>query len=90
MHTLSHFFAEDVYTPEFSHKNFLKFFTTNLQHHSLKVLSKRNLFECNFDDKHLFIKMSQKKHTNHIKQLCIGKDWLILVKYWLNFTKVEN
>ena len=61
MHTLSHFFAEDVYTPEFSHKNFLKFFTTNLQHHSLKVSSKRNLFECNFDDKHLFIKMSQKK-----------------------------
>ena len=31
-----------------------------------------------------------KKHTNHIRQLCIGKDQLISVKHWLNFTKVEN
>ena len=37
-----------------------------------------------------FLSKSIKKHTNHIRQLCIGKDWLILVKYWLNFTKVEN
>ena len=27
-----------------------------------------------------------KKHTNHIRQLCIGKGWLILVK----LTKVEH
>ena len=26
----------------------------------------------------------------HIRQLCIGKDWLISIKYWLNITKVEN
>ena len=38
--TLSHFLAEVVYTPEFWNKNFLKFFTTKLQPHSLKVSSK--------------------------------------------------
>ena len=31
-----------------------------------------------------------KKHINHIRQLRIGKDQLILVKYQLNFIKVEN
>ena len=31
-----------------------------------------------------------KKHTNHIRQLCTGKDRLISVKYRLNFSKVEN
>ena len=29
-------------------------------------------------------------YTNHISQLCIGKDWLIPVKYRLNLTKLEN
>ena len=42
--TLSHFLAEVVYTPEFWNKNFLKFFTTKLQPHSLKVLSKKESF----------------------------------------------
>ena len=42
--TLSHFFAKVVYTPEFWNKNFLKFFTTKLQPHSLKVLSKNKSF----------------------------------------------
>ena len=38
--TLSHVLAKVVYTPEFWNKNFLKFFTTKLQPHSLKVSSK--------------------------------------------------
>ena len=37
-----------------------------------------------------FYQNQLKKHTNHIRQLCIGKGWLILVKHWLNLTKVEN
>ena len=37
-----------------------------------------------------FLSKSIKKHTNHIRQLCIGKDRLISVKYRLNFTKVKN
>ena len=42
--TLSHFLAKVVYTPEFSNKNFLKFFTTKLQPHALKVSSKKEIF----------------------------------------------
>ena len=42
--TLSHFLAEIVYTSEFWNKNFLKFFTTKLQSHSLKVSSKKKSF----------------------------------------------
>ena len=41
--TLSHFLAKVVYTPEFSNKNVLKFFT-KLQPHSLKVSSKKKSF----------------------------------------------
>ena len=38
-----------------------------------------------------FLSKSIKKHyTNHIRQLCIGKNRLISVKYCLNSTKVEN
>ena len=37
-----------------------------------------------------FLSKSIIKHTNYIRQLCIGMDQLILVKYWLNFTIVEN
>ena len=33
---------------------------------------------------------SKKHYINHIRQLRIGKDQLILVKYQLNFIKVEN
>ena len=90
--TLSHFLTEVVYATEFWNKNFLKFFTTNLQPHSLRVLSKKNIFQCNFDYKQLFIKINQKKiiYPNHKRQLWIGMDRLISVKYWLNFTKVKN
>ena len=42
--TLSHFLAEVVYTPELENKFFLKFFTTKLQPHSLKVSSKKKSF----------------------------------------------
>ena len=42
--TLSHFLAEVVYTPEFRTENFLKFFTTNLQRHSLRFSSKKKFF----------------------------------------------
>ena len=42
--TLSHCLAEVVYTPEFWNQNFLKFFTTKLQPHSLKVSSKKKSF----------------------------------------------
>ena len=42
--TLSHFLAKVVYTPEFLNKNFLKFFTTKSQPHSLKVSNKRKSF----------------------------------------------
>ena len=36
-------------------------------------------------------KSIKKKHyASHIRQLSIGKDWLVSVKYWLNFTKVDN
>ena len=39
----------------------------------------------------LFYQNQSKKHyANHIRQLCLGKDRLILVKYQLNITKVEN
>ena len=57
--------------------------------------SKRNFFHSNFDYVNTFLskaikkayKPNQlKKHTNHIRQLCIGKGWLILVK----LTKAEN
>ena len=52
---------------------------------------KGNLFQCNLDYKHLFINNKQKNvYANHIRQLYIGKDRLISVKYRLNFTKVEN
>ena len=76
--TLSHFLAEVVYTPEFWNKNFSQ------QSYNLtlwRFQAKRNPFYQN---------QSKKHYTNHIRQLCIGKDWLILVKYQLNFTKVEN
>ena len=42
--TLSHYLAKVVYTPELWNKNFLKFFTTKLQPHSLKVSSKKKSF----------------------------------------------
>ena len=42
--TLSHCLAEVVYTPEFWNQNVLKFFTTELQPHSLKVSSKKKSF----------------------------------------------
>ena len=35
-----------------------------------------------------FYQNQSKKHKNHIRQLYIGKDRLILVKYGLNF-KIE-
>ena len=39
----------------------------------------------------LFYQNQSKKHyVNHIRQLCLGKDRLILVKYRLNFMEVEN
>ena len=37
-----------------------------------------------------YLNQSKKHYINHIRQLCIGKDQLILVKYQLNFIKVEN
>ena len=37
-----------------------------------------------------FLSKTIKKHTNHIRQLCISKDRLISVKYQLNFTKVQH
>ena len=57
----------------------------------MKVSSKINLFECNFGYKNFLIKIKKKKknYTSNIRQLCLGKDRLILVKYWLNLTKVE-
>ena len=72
----------------FIHQN-LKFSNVlmKLQPLSEGFKKKRNLFQYNFDYKHLFI---MKYYTNHIRQLCIGKDQLILVKYELNFTKAEN
>ena len=42
--TLSHILAKVVYTPEFWNQNFLKFLTTKLQPHSLKVSSKKKSF----------------------------------------------
>ena len=33
---------------------------------------------------------SKKHYSNHIRQFCISNDWLILVEYWLNLTKVEH
>ena len=42
--TLSHILAKVVYTPEFWNQNFLKFFTTKLQPHSLKVSKKKKSF----------------------------------------------
>ena len=42
--TLSRFLAEVVYTPEFWNKLFLKFITTKLQPHSLKLSSKKEIF----------------------------------------------
>ena len=45
--TLSHFLAKVVYTPELSNKNVTKFFTTKLQHHSLKFSSKKKSFKIN-------------------------------------------
>ena len=65
--TLSHFLAKVVYTPEFWNKNFLKFFTTKLQPHSLKVSSEKKSFQCNFDYKHLFIKINKKNIIQTIK-----------------------
>ena len=58
--TLSHFSAEVVYTPEFWNKIFLKFFTTKLQPHSLKVWSKKIFFQYNFGYKHLLSKSIKK------------------------------
>ena len=58
--TLSHFLGEVVYTPEFWSKNFLKFFATKLQPHSLKVSSKKNIFQCNVDYKPFYQNQSKK------------------------------
>ena len=90
--TLSHVWQKlfIIYTPEFWNKNVLKFFT--------KVTT--SLFE-GFKQKEIFFNVTliintflsisiKKNHTNHIRQLSIGKDRLISVKYWLNFTEVEN
>ena len=90
--TLSHVWQKlfIIYTPEFWNKNVLKFFT--------KVTT--SLFE-GFKQKEIFFNVTliintflsisiKKNHTNHIRQVCIGKDRLISVKYWLNFTEVEN
>ena len=73
-------------------KKFLKFFTTKLQPPYLKVATTKKSFSIYITlIINLFLSKSIKKHdTNHIRQLCIGKDQLISVKYWLNFTKVEN
>ena len=91
--TLSYFLAGVVlYPPEFWGKKFLKFFTTKLQRPYLKVATTNKSFSIYITlIINLFLSKSIKKHdTNNIRQLCIGKDQLILVKYWLSFTKVEN
>ena len=55
--------------------------------------SKRNLFHSNFDYMNTFLSKSIKKTYKPYqlkklykpyKAICIGKGWLILVKYWLN------
>ena len=73
-------------------KKILKFFTTKLQPPYLKVATTKKSFSIYITlIINLFLSKSIKKHdTNHIRQLCISKDRLISVKYWLNFTKVEN
>ena len=84
--TLSHFLAEVVYTPEFD-KVFHNKVTTS---HFEGFKQKEIFFNVTLIINTFFYQNQSKKHTNHIRQLCIGKDQLILVKYWLNFTKVEN
>ena len=88
---LSQFLAEVVYTPEFWNKIFVKFFTTKLE----------SLIEC-FKQKVIFFNVTLIIKTflsKSIKKTLYKpykaimhqyKDQLILVKYWLNFTKVEN
>ena len=73
-------------------KKILKFFTTKLQPPYLKVATTKKSFSIYITlIINLFLSKSIKKQdTNHIRQLCISKDRLISVKYWLNFTKVEN
>ena len=62
-----------------------------LQPLSLKVSSKKKSFNVTLIINSFLSKLITKKHyTNHIRQLCIGKDQLISVKYRLNLIKVEN
>ena len=76
--TLSHFLAKVI------HQNCeIKMFQSFSQ-------QSYNITLWRFQAKEIFQNQSQKHYTNHIRQLCIGKDRLISVKYWLNFTKVEN
>ena len=77
------------------------FIHQNLKYKFSEVSIKTNsLFEA-FEQNEIFFNVTltintflsksiKKTFTNHIRQLWIGKDWLISVKYWLNFTKVEN
>ena len=62
---------------------------------STKVTS--SLIECFKQKKSLSLlqtpfhqNQSKKPHKNHIRQLCIGKDWLVSVKYRLSPTKIKN
>ena len=62
-----------------------------LQPLSLKVSSKKKSFNVTLIINSFLSKLIIKKHyTNYIRQLCIGKDQLISVKYRLNLIKVEN
>ena len=66
MLTLSHFLAKVVYTPEFSNKNFQGFSQQSYNLTLSRFQAKRNLFQCNLDYKHLFIKINQKSITQTI------------------------
>ena len=89
--TLSHFLAAvvDVYT------RILKWKFSKVFHNKVTTLliegfmQKEIIFNVTLII-NTFLSKSIKKHTNHIKQLCIGKDWLISVKYQSKFTKLEN
>ena len=87
MNTLSHFLGEVIYIlPKIYNINFKV---------STKVTN--SLIECFKQKKALSLlqtpfhqNQSKKPHKNHIRQLCIGKDWLVSVKYRLSPTKIKN
>ena len=92
MLTLFHFLAEVVYTPEFWNINFHNEVFHNEVTTSLfeGFKEKQILFSVTLIINTFLSKSVKKKYTKHIRQLCIRKDCLILVKYQLNFTKVNN